>query len=823
MKRFCHIGPVLILLLTLPLRADASDPDKDLHKKSMVAFGGSVLLDGDRAFVGRTAISTRYPEPVWQMAGVHVYQRENGAWIEVEQLSASAGELGDRFGHALAISGGLLAVSAPLANMAAGAIYLFADGEFGWEEIAVVSIDGSAAGDSVGWALEFVDSTLLVGSPGFNEDAGTVYALQPDQNGDWSKTSRLEMEALRGDLLGQAISCDGGLCFVGAPGANGGGGMVVRAHLTGSGQFKVRSVVASSGETRRGFGYALAAGAGKLVVGAPNGSQADSRSTEGPYEECTGRAACAYVYEIDEDDNLSEPIIVGRPEGYKYSTSETDFAFGAHVAVNGSEIWVGARGASDAGMAFVYRLGADGRLSEPQPLSIYNMSLGGGFGGPISVDGSTALVGVTRLDFGGGRTYFLERDEDGHWLESQMFITPPMIDEAITGTMVECEDGKADMFSCNNVDLLAFLPLNDIGGAPGITAADIWGWTDPDTGREYVLATRMDGTAFIDVTDPVNPVYLGNLAKTATSVPNVHRDAKTYRHYALIVADIVGSHGMQVFDLHKLRDVENPPVEFEVDHIYRGVESAHNVIVNEEADFAYIVGADGVNSCGGGLHMVDIEDPLDPKFAGCFNHPNTGSLGTGATHDAQCVIYDGPDERYTGREICLSSNGTALSIADVSDKDNPVPISAGVYPDYSYAHQGWLTEDHRYFFLDDESDEMQKDFGGTRTMIWDLAELDDPILVGVYVSENQASDHNLYIRGNLMYQSNYVAGLRILDISDPENPVEVGHFDTMPWGKDEPGYAGSWSNYPYFESGTIAVSSIREGVFLVKKSDPAVP
>jgi choice-of-anchor B domain-containing protein len=86
-----------------------------------------------------------------------------------------------------------------------------------------------------------------------------------------------------------------------------------------------------------------------------------------------------------------------------------------------------------------------------------------------------------------------------------------------------------------------------------------------------------------------------------------------------------------------------------------------------------------------------------------------------------------------------------------------------------------------------------------------------------------ASDHNLYIRDNLMYQSNYVSGLRIIDISDPVNPREIAYFDTVPWGSNAAGFSGSWSNYPYFKSGTIIVSSINEGLFLLKKRDEVIP
>ncbi|MGH7658758.1 MAG: choice-of-anchor B family protein, partial [Gemmatimonadales bacterium] len=194
----------------------------------------------------------------------------------------------------------------------------------------------------------------------------------------------------------------------------------------------------------------------------------------------------------------------------------------------------------------------------------------------------------------------------------------------------------------------------------------------------------------------------------------------------------------------------------------------------------------------------------------------------GYTHDAQCVVYHGPDERYTGRQICLGANETALDIADVTDKDNPVTIGTASYPNVGYTHQGWLSEDQRYFYMDDELDELQGKVDGTRTLVWDLAELDDPILVKEYISENKSSDHNLYVKGNFVYQSNYVSGLRLLNIADPVNPVAAGYFDTVPAGEDAPGFGGSWSNYPYFASGTVIVTSGSEGLFMLRKQPTAL-
>jgi choice-of-anchor B domain-containing protein len=187
------------------------------------------------------------------------------------------------------------------------------------------------------------------------------------------------------------------------------------------------------------------------------------------------------------------------------------------------------------------------------------------------------------------------------------------------------------------------------------------------------------------------------------------------------------------------------------------------------------------------------------------------------------VTYQGPDEAYEGRELCFNSNGNALLIADVTDKDNPIQVATATYPSVAYAHQGWLTDDQRYFYLNDEGDEMTGELAGTRTMVFDVSEIEDPVMVSEYFGETRASDHNLYVRGDLMYESNYVSGLRIIDISDRENPVEVGFFDTVPWGENTEGFTGSWSNYPFFESGTIIVSSIREGLFLLRKREDLVP
>jgi choice-of-anchor B domain-containing protein len=195
-----------------------------------------------------------------------------------------------------------------------------------------------------------------------------------------------------------------------------------------------------------------------------------------------------------------------------------------------------------------------------------------------------------------------------------------------------CVAGMAGIYPCDNVDLMAFMPLSDFSVS---YTNDIWGWTDPLDGKEYVLLGASNGTVFVDISDPVNPLYLGKLPTQTSSSP--WRDIKVYNNYAFIVSE-AGGHGMQIFDLTELRSVVSPPVTFSNTDHYNGFGSAHNVAINEDSGYAYGL---GTGTCSGGLHMVDIQDPLNATNAGCYS-------GDGYTHDAQCVIYSGPDADYTG-------------------------------------------------------------------------------------------------------------------------------------------------------------------------------
>merc|ERR1712228_596498 len=195
--------------------------------------------------------------------------------------------------------------------------------------------------------------------------------------------------------------------------------------------------------------------------------------------------------------------------------------------------------------------------------------------------------------------------------------------------------------------------------------------------------------------------------------------------------------------------------------------SCHNIVINEDTGFAYGVGS---RTCRGGPHIIDIHDPLNPKYVGCY-------ADDGYTHDAQCVIYNGTQTKYVGREICYCYNEDSLTIIDVDDKDSIEEL----------------------------------------TRIWDVRDLTKPYVMESYYSPEKSVDHNMYVIGDLVYQANYESGLRILDCSNiaDKELSEVGYFDCRPEGT-QIAFNGAWSVYPYFESGNVIVSSIERGLFVLK-------
>lgn len=365
----------------------------------------------------------------------------------------------------------------------------------------------------------------------------------------------------------------------------------------------------------------------------------------------------------------------------------------------------------------------------------------------------------------------------------------------------------------SNVEVTATLDLTD-SGIKARKGNDIWGWTDPETGREIAIMGLDSKTSFVDITDPKNPVHLADL-KTKT-FSSTWRDVKVYKNHAYIVSEAY-FHGMQVVDLTKLRDLDGSSVaRLDSDKDYGDFGNAHNIAINTETGYAYGV---GTSTCDGGLHIMNIKEPKNPRFVTCVGrgiYEVPTKHGDAYTHDVQCVVYKGEDVRYLGHEICISSNEDTVNVVDVTDKSAPYQISVATYEGVKYTHQGWLTEDHKYFLLGDELDE--QNYGvNTKTFIWDFSDLENIKHFAVYESHTKAIDHNMYVKGQYVYQANYTAGMRILQLNEVDKGIltEVGFMDPMP-ENDKAEFEGVWSLYPYFESGSVIVSGINGTLYITR-------
>ncbi|MGH7502161.1 MAG: choice-of-anchor B family protein [Longimicrobiales bacterium] len=796
---------------------------------AQAAGAASQDLFGSAVAVSRGDVLVAKPGTARGSAAVLVFGRaSDGTWLRRARLEPIDAPPGEGFGASLAATADVLLVAAADPE-AAWAAHVFRRSGDDWVAAGRIPWDATTAPARFDAATLDLAAIIRIAQP-----PPRIVALAPD--GALAAVAR---------ATPQGGPAQGGAAQAGATQRN--EVIVVHARAGDAAWVEEARLRPQTTGTADGFGAALAISTNRMAVGAPatndrgvvlifarqdDGSWNRAAEIQPPPDFATG-ALFGAALAFDGDRLLigapgAGVVLAYRATGAEWSVDQTlrpvavsqTTTFGTSIGLHTNELWIGAP-ATDSTTGAVYRFlrtspsspwsaPAAATSADLMPRSALGAAIGLGAGiivaGAPQSHGSHGLAAVWTVSTGGE-------------LSSPVLLEPAEALRPVTGGEVRCANGEAEGFACGNVDLLAFLPIAAIGGEPGEHVSDLWGWTDPETKREYALVGRNRGIAMVDVTDPAEPVYLGVLPGNRAGA----RDVKVFRDHLFFVGDWAGEHGLLIFDLKRLRTLRETPVEFTADARYDGMASAHNLVMDTETGTAIPVGAsDGGNTCGGGLHMVDVSSPVSPVFAGCYTDTE-GLIWKGRTHDAQCVVYRGPDARYSERQICFVANETALRIVDITDKIRPAPISSATYPTRAYVHQGWLTEDQRYFFMNDEADELLGLTARTRTLIWDVADLEDPILAGEYLGPDASTDHNLYINGNRMYLANYQAGVRVVDISDPLRPVEIGFFDTTPYGGNPPGwFGGAWSAYPFLESGTVLVSSINEGLFLLRPRERPV-
>jgi choice-of-anchor B domain-containing protein len=234
---------------------------------------------------------------------------------------------------------------------------------------------------------------------------------------------------------------------------------------------------------------------------------------------------------------------------------------------------------------------------------------------------------------------------------------------------VACVDGTAALilgdpvntFRCQDLDLFDFRTHAQLGSSSG-RGAGSWGWTSPE-GREFVAIAQEDGTAFAEVSAKGKLIYLGRLPQYDAAPISLWREIKGYKSYILIGSE-AERHGIQIFDLSKLLEVNSSsPIVFNNQEDLTGfwieglpLGRSHNVVTNEELNYGVATGFQPRNgSLGAGLVFFDLTDPSNPQTLG-------GTGADGYVHDAQCIVYRGPDEKYNGRDICYGYDEDSLTM-----------------------------------------------------------------------------------------------------------------------------------------------------------------
>jgi choice-of-anchor B domain-containing protein len=229
---------------------------------------------------------------------------------------------------------------------------------------------------------------------------------------------------------------------------------------------------------------------------------------------------------------------------------------------------------------------------------------------------------------------------------------------------VKCVNGVAavgsDRFKCSNIDFYDFKNHKDLGSSTG-EGSSSWGWTS-DTGREFVVIAQADGAAFAEITSAGKLVYLGRLPKYTSTSNSIWREIRGYKNY-IVIGSEASRHGVQIFDWRKLLTIDPAkPVTFsntnDLTGYFNGLPSGstHNIVINEEKNYAVAVGAvPRSGSCQSGLIFIDLSNPAKPTSPGCAS-------GDGYVHDAQCIVYRGPDTRYNGKEVCYGFNEDTLTM-----------------------------------------------------------------------------------------------------------------------------------------------------------------
>lgn len=407
--------------------------------------------------------------------------------------------------------------------------------------------------------------------------------------------------------------------------------------------------------------------------------------------------------------------------------------------------------------------------------------------------------------------------------ESGIFdLTPPPALQNKGAAPATCQTGFAGQFPCRNVDFLAQLALAEFSTRPS-SAANVWGLVDLNDNREYAVIGLRNGTAIVDVTDPASPREVTTIPGNSSAWREVKlyqvRDpaANRYRAYAYVTTEAPGS-GLQVIDLSGLPNSASLAATLtdtgsQHTAYVSNIDYATNVALPGAQAFLYLAGS---NVAGGAWRAYSLASPAQPQLAG------TATPGSGYMHDSTSLLLTDArtsqcEPGHNPCEVLVDFNETTIDLWDVTNKLLPVRLSTTTYPGVEYTHSGWPSSDQRFIMVHDELEEIRRGFN-TQIYTLNIDNLRLPTIATSFRGLDTTTDHNGYTKGNRYYVSHYRRGLVVFDATNPAQLAEIGSFDTfLVPAANSAGTDGAWGVYPFLPSGTILISDISNGLFLLRE------
>ncbi len=326
---------------------------------------------------------------------------------------------------------------------------------------------------------------------------------------------------------------------------------------------------------------------------------------------------------------------------------------------------------------------------------------------------------------------------------------------------------------------------------PGHSCANICGYVDAKK-NEYALVGVSNGMSIVNVTNPDNPVEVVKVPWKVSGNGQEWKEIKVYKNYAYMVSEAGG--GVQIVNLSALPSSAitykhwKPKITVASAGISDTLKTIHALHIDTTKGNIYLYGHNLGNK---GVIVASLANPESPVYLGLYNKDYV--------HDG----YVNNDTLYAGR--ILSGK---CEILDFTNKSNPVSLAEFTTPS-SFTHNTWPNNNGKTLFTTDEK-------SNSFLTSYDISDLNN-ITELDRIQSNPGSKsvvHNTHIMNNFAITSWYRDGITIVDVSRPNNLVQVGNYDTYTQGAGN-GFQGCWGVYPYLPSGTIVASNIEDGLYVL--------